>query len=78
LEEREHSGLREKNPLLVGPLVHGVLVGGDALGEPQADLVLGGLDGVGAVDHVAAQLDAVVAADGPGLRGAAGFWRERE
>lgn len=57
--------------LLVGPLVHGVLVGGDTLGEPEADLVLGGLDGVRAVDHVAAHLDAEVAADGAGLGSAA-------
>ena len=49
-----------------------MLVVGDAFGEPEADLVLRGLDGVGAVDDVAAKLDAVVAADGAGLGGAAG------
>lgn len=64
--------VREKEYLLVGPLVHGVLVRGDALGEPEADLMLGGLDGVGAVDDVAANLDAEVSTDGAGLGGAEG------
>ena len=40
--------------LLVDPLGHGGGVLGQALGEPQRDLALGGLDGVGAVDDVAA------------------------
>ena len=44
--------------LLVDPLGHGGGVLGQALGEPQRDLALGGLDGVGAVDDVAA--DAVI------------------
>ena len=58
--------------------MHGVLVGGDALGEPEANLVLGGLDGVGAVDDVAADLDAEVTADGAGLGSAVARERERE
>ena len=56
--------------LLVEPGLVAALVGGDTLGEPQGDLVLGGLDGVGTVDDVAAELDAEVAADGTGLGGA--------
>tara|TARA_B100000767_G_scaffold97721_1_gene93753 strand:+ start:150 stop:305 length:156 start_codon:yes stop_codon:yes gene_type:complete len=51
-----------------------VLVVGDSLGKPEADLVLRGLDGVGAVDDVAAELDAEIASDGAGLGGAVG-WR---
>ena len=58
--------------LLVEPGLVAALVGGDTLGEPQGDLVLGGLDGVGTVDDVAAELDAEVAADGAGLGGAEG------
>ena len=58
--------------LLVDPSLVAALVRGDALGEPEADLVLRGLDGVGAVDHVAAELDAEVTADGAGLGGAVG------
>ena len=58
--------------LLVNPRLVAALVRGDALGEPEADLVLRGLDGVGAVDHVAAELDAEVTADGAGLGGAVG------
>ena len=57
--------------LLVDPGLGGVLVVGDALGEPEGDLVLRGLDGVGAVDDVAAELDAEIASDGAGLGGAA-------
>ena len=56
-----------------------MLVVGDALGEPEADLVLRGLDGVGAVDDVAAELDAEIASDGAGLGGAVvGFRVEGE
>ena len=58
--------------LLVDPRLVAALVGGDALGEPEADLVLRGLDGVGAVDDVAAELDAEIASDGAGLGGAVG------
>lgn len=35
--------------------------------EPQSDLLLSGLDGIGSVADVAADLDAVVPADGAGL-----------
>ena len=45
-------------PLLVDPLGHVRGVLGQPLGEPERDLALGSLDGVGAVDDVAA--DAVL------------------
>ena len=63
---------KQARRLLVDPGLGGVLVVGDALGEPEADLVLRGLDGVGAVDDVAAELDAEIASDGAGLGGAVG------
>ena len=45
-----------------------VLPGAKLLGlEPHADLVVGGLNGIGAVTDVAANVDAVVTADGAGL-----------
>lgn len=51
---REESAV----PLLVDPLGHVRGVLGQPLGEPERDLALGSLDGVGAVDDVAA--DAVL------------------
>ena len=50
------------NPLLV---VLGVL--DEALGEPEVDLALSGLDGVGTVDDVVAHVAAEVTANGAGL-----------
>ena len=67
---RKKKRLSRNSRLLVDPSLVAALVGGYALGEPEADLVLRGLDGVGAVDHVAAELDAEVTADGAGLGGA--------
>mmetsp|Transcript_22436 Transcript_22436/g.27633 ORF Transcript_22436/g.27633 Transcript_22436/m.27633 type:complete len:203 (+) Transcript_22436:79-687(+) len=53
---------------LVDPGVGVMGVGGDLrLVEPEADLSIGGLDGVGAVNDVAADVDAKVTADGAGL-----------
>ena len=54
---------------LVDPVV-GVVAPVAELGflEPEADLVGGGLNGVGAVTDVAADVDAEVTADGAGLR----------
>ena len=69
-EPPRSSLARARWRLLVEPGLVAALVGGDTLGEPQGDLVLGGLDGVGTVDDVAAKLDAVIAADGAGLGGA--------
>ncbi len=59
-----HLGLR--HPLLLAgvPLL-------DALGEPQSDLGLSGLDGIRAVAHVAAHLHAQVTTDG--TRGRVGW-----
>ena len=51
-------------------LGHPLLLAGvpllDALREPQSDLGLCGLDGIGAVAHVAADLDTQVTTDGAG------------
>mmetsp|Transcript_16994 Transcript_16994/g.28731 ORF Transcript_16994/g.28731 Transcript_16994/m.28731 type:complete len:219 (-) Transcript_16994:37-693(-) len=54
--------------LLVDPGAGVVLVVADALGEPQADLLLGALHRVRAVANVAADIDAEVTADGAGER----------
>lgn len=58
------------NLVLVDPVVSSLLVG-DELGlvEPEVDLLLGGLNGVGTVADVAADIDGVVATDGTGGRG---------
>lgn len=55
--------------LLVQPGLDGGGPLSSALREPQADLVLSGLNGVRAVDDVAANLNGEVTADGAGLRG---------
>ena len=52
--------------LLVDLVVDGARPLVEALGEPEGDLLVGRLDGVRAVDDVAANLDAEVTADGAG------------
>lgn len=55
---------------LVDPVVLGSLVGnGLTLPEPESNLLLGVLDGVGTVADVAADIDGVVATDGARGRG---------
>lgn len=62
------GGLEKKHlRLLVDPVELGRLVGDDiAILEPEGNLLLGVLDGVGAVADVAADVDGVVATDGAG------------
>lgn len=56
--------------LLVDPVELGSLVGnGLTVLEPEGDLLLGVLDGVGAVADVAADIDGVVATDSARGRG---------
>lgn len=56
--------------LLVDPVELGGLPGDDlTLLEPESNLLLGVLDGVGAVADVAADIDGVVTTDGTGGRG---------
>lgn len=56
--------------LLVDPVELGGLPGEDlTLLEPESNLLLGVLDGVGAVADVAADIDGVVTTDGTGGRG---------
>jgi len=52
--------------LLVDPGAGVVVIGVDTIGEPELDLVLGGLDGIGAVADVAADVEAQVTTDGTG------------
>ena len=53
---------------LVNPFGGVVLVGAELSSlEPEVDLVVGSLDGVGTVDDVATDIDAEVTADGAGL-----------
>lgn len=54
--------------LLVDPRVNGtgVVDGGVLLAEPESDLGLGGLDGVGTVADVASDVDGEITADGTG------------
>lgn len=63
--------LREIVYLLVDLTLGVVVVGHNTLGEPERDLLLRGLNGVGAVAHVATDVDAQVAADraGQGVSG---------
>merc|ERR1719409_845133 len=61
LNNRNHI---HSQSLLVNPGRSAGLPLADALGEPKGDLGIGGLDGVGTVADVAADLDAEVAADG--------------
>jgi len=55
--------------LLVDPGAGVVVIGVDTIGEPELDLVLGGLDGIGAMADVAADVDAIITTDGAGERG---------
>ena len=56
--------------LLVDPVELGGLPGDNlTLLEPESNLLLGVLDGVGTVADVAADVDGVVATDGAGRRG---------
>ncbi len=55
--------------LLVDPVELGSLPGDGAVGEPVGNLLLGVLDGVGAVADVAADIQGEVATDGAGGRG---------
>ena len=58
------------NLLLVDPVVGGLLPALELLRlEPESDLLLGRLDGVGAVADVAADIDGIVATDGARGRG---------
>jgi len=52
--------------LLVDPHAGVVFIIVDTLREPESDLVLGGLDGIGAVADVAADVEAQVTTDGTG------------
>lgn len=61
--------LRYHKDLLVDELLHDAGVGDDTVGEPEGDLLLGALDGVGTVAEVAADINAEVTADGAGEGG---------
>ncbi len=67
-EHRKQSRRKQGAHLLVDPGAHGGDIVHEALGEPERDLVLRGLDAVGAVDHVAADVDAEVKPDRARLR----------
>lgn len=60
---------RNHKDLLVDELLHDAGVGDDTVGEPEGDLLLGVLDGVGTVAEVAADINAEVTADGAGEGG---------
>ena len=62
------KGRAEILALLVDPGSHGVLVLAESFWEPQGDLLLGALDGIGSMNHVSANVDAVVSTDGSRLR----------
>ena len=51
---------------LVDPVQERLVIG-EALREPEANLALGALNSIGAVDDVAAHVDSEVAADAAGL-----------
>lgn len=64
------SGRARRLSLLVDPVELGRLPLDEVtLAEPESDLLLGVLDGVGAVADVAADVDGEVATDGAGGRG---------
>jgi hypothetical protein len=68
-----HKIGRASKSLAKGLLVDVTLLGegvlGEALGEPESDLLEGVLDGVGSVADVSAHVDGVVASDGSRLGG---------
>ena len=52
--------LKKRQHLLVDELLHDALVGDNTVGEPEGNLLLGVVDGVGTVAQVAADVNAEV------------------